>query len=111
MHTERSQIEQIIQRFGEVLKSKGIIPENIILFGSYAKGTASEYSDIDLVIVSQDFAGLSLIERCTIMGQAIAEIMEPIEPLAYTPEEFARLSPHSVIGSVMNDPMEHLKIH
>ena len=83
----------------------------MILFGSYAKGTASKYSDIDLVIVSQDFAGLSLIERCTIMSQAIAEIMEPIEPRAYTPEEFARLSPHSVIGSVMSDPLEHLEIY
>ena len=111
MHTERSQIEQIIQRFGEVLKSKGITPEKMILFGSYAKGTASKHNDIDVVIVSQDFAGLSLIERCTVMGQAINEIMEPIEPIAYTPEEFAKLSPQSIIGSVMNDPMEHLKIH
>lgn len=31
----------------------------IILFGSYAKGTESEYSDIDIAIVSEDFDEVS----------------------------------------------------
>jgi hypothetical protein len=36
--------------------------------------------------------------------------MEPIEPLAYTPEEFANLSPLSVIATVARDSAEHVDL-
>lgn len=110
MPLERSQVEQIVKKFGNSLKKHGIRPERIILFGSYAKNIASDYSDIDLIVVSNDFSGLSLVSRCTIMGKAIAEIMEPIEPHAYTPGELEELLPTSVIGSLVRDPQEYTEI-
>jgi len=36
-------------------RSKGLTFYKILLFGSYAKGDASEYSDIDLLLVSDQF--------------------------------------------------------
>ncbi len=36
-------------------RSKGLTFYRILLFGSYAKGNASEYSDIDLLLVSDQF--------------------------------------------------------
>ena len=48
MSAERSQVEQVVCRFGEVLKRFGINTDSMILFGSYAKGTESKYSDIDI---------------------------------------------------------------
>jgi predicted nucleotidyltransferase len=85
-----SQIAGIIQRFKESLEHQGITPQRIILFGSRARETAGEYSDIDLVVISGDFREMDFMQRCAVLGRAIAAIMEPIEPLAYTPEEFER---------------------
>ena len=110
MPLERSQVEQIIKRYGIALKKRGIKPERLILFGSYAKGKASEFSDIDLLVISSDFSGIPLIERCAILGRAAAEIMEPVEALAYTPEEIERLLPTSIIGATIQNIAEHVEI-
>lgn len=41
--------------------------------------------------ISDDFKGMNVLERLETIGLAMAEarIMEPIEPLAYTEEEFS----------------------
>jgi len=88
MYRPRPEIEKIISEFKKALAKQGIKIEKIILFGSRARGTAGEHSDIDLVIISSSFKDLNFMQRCELLGRAIAEIMEPIEPLAYTPEEF-----------------------
>lgn len=43
-----------INRFIEEIKKKYNVTA-IILFGSYAKGTANEDSDIDIAVISDDF--------------------------------------------------------
>lgn len=88
MYSPRPEIEKIIIAFKKALAKQGIKTEKIFLFGSQAKGTAGPYSDIDLVVISNSFKGLDFMRRCELLGRAIAEIMEPIEPLAYTSEEF-----------------------
>lgn len=88
MYSQRPEIKKIISEFKKALARQGIKTERIILFGSQAQGTAGEYSDIDLVVISSSFKDLNFMQRCELLGRAIAEIMEPIEPLAYTPEEF-----------------------
>ena len=47
------QLSNIINHYVSKLKQK-INIEQIILYGSYAKGNANEWSDIDLYIVSND---------------------------------------------------------
>jgi predicted nucleotidyltransferase len=42
-------IDILLSEITDVLKQYGI--EKIILFGSYAKGTPNEYSDIDLLVI------------------------------------------------------------
>lgn len=105
MHSARSQITGIVQRFKESLEHQGVTPTRIILFGSWAGDTAGEYSDIDLVVVSEDFRNLDFMQRCAVLGRAIASIMEPIEPLAYTPEEFeqARKRKAGFLNTVLTD--------
>lgn len=110
MLTQRSKTELIVQSFKQALKNRGINAERIILFGSHAKGIATQYSDIDLIIISSDFALLDFEQRCSILGKAIAEIMEPIEPIAYTPDEFEKLSPFSMIGSLVRDAGQTVEI-
>lgn len=43
-------IEQIIKRYAEQIRTKFEIDE-LILFGSYARGTATAESDVDLAVV------------------------------------------------------------
>jgi predicted nucleotidyltransferase len=55
MHTEQSAIEAVRQ-FARYASEHFRIRE-VYLFGSYAQGKPSEYSDIDVAIVSDDFLG------------------------------------------------------
>ena len=64
--------------------------DKLILFGSYATGANREGSDIDVVVVSTDFAGKDYWERTNILSQAICELFEPIEAVALTPDEWEK---------------------
>lgn len=63
----------------------------IILHGSYAKGTyIEEYSDVDLIVVSDDFNGINLFARLSILADLLAGLDKPVEALAYTRGEFLK---------------------
>lgn len=106
MDKERSELEKVISRFKNALENHGVKVDKIILFGSHAKGTANKFSDIDLVVISPDFAKMNFQRRCQVLGKAIAHVMEPIEPLAYTPEEFRDISVSGIAAMVMEDKGE-----
>ncbi|MCD5408530.1 nucleotidyltransferase domain-containing protein [Candidatus Bipolaricaulota bacterium] len=94
---DRGTIEAL-RRYREALKELGITPEKVIVYGSRAKDKAAEYSDIDVVVISRDFASMNLRERLEILGMAAARIMEPIQALGYTKEEFDALGEGSFVG-------------
>lgn len=48
-----SAVKGSITSYIKVLEAKGIHLEKAILFGSYARGTQREDSDVDLVIISE----------------------------------------------------------
>lgn len=89
------ELEMIVQRFRAEVEKMGIRCEKILLFGSQANGTAEEGSDIDLFVVSSDWARYNDRERFEILGIAAARILEPIQARGVTPDEIAahRLSP------------------
>lgn len=90
-----SELEMIIRRFRAEVEKMGIRCEKILLFGSQARGTAEEGSDIDLFVISPDWARYNERERLEILGIAAARILEPIQARGVTPDELAthRLSP------------------
>ncbi|MBI5325447.1 MAG: nucleotidyltransferase domain-containing protein [Ignavibacteriae bacterium] len=57
-----------------------ISPEEIILYGSYAKGTANENSDIDIAVILNDFSGDFLNESANLFG-IVTKIDYRIEPV------------------------------
>ncbi len=85
----------MICRYCEELARAGIRCERVLLFGSQAEGRAHEGSDIDLFVISADWAPYGLRERLEILGAAAARILEPIQARGATPEEVAsgELSP------------------
>jgi predicted nucleotidyltransferase len=84
---KRAAIE-IVSRFQRSIEARGITLQKIILYGSFAAGTNTAASDIDLVVISKDFAGKSYWERIDILTDAIYEVFEPVEAIAMTPEEW-----------------------
>jgi predicted nucleotidyltransferase len=93
-------LHQIIKDVKLALESKGIRIDKIILFGSYAKGTANEYSDIDIAIISNDFKDMNVLRRLEFIGMALAKakIMDPVEIKAYTEDEFESKSEGTFVG-------------
>ncbi len=89
---------EIIKRYKEALRELGVTPERILLFGSWAHGNRKKFSDLDVVVISRDFARLNLRERLELLGIAAARILEPIHALGYTPEEFEEMGKGSFVG-------------
>ncbi len=85
-----ARVAEAIRRFCRELKQMGIEYERVLLFGSQAKGTVHEGSDIDLVIISSAWAPYGERERLELLGIAAARILEPIQARAATPDEVAR---------------------
>lgn len=71
------------EKFGKDLVS-------VVLFGSVAKGTAKEYSDIDLLIVAKELPPFE--ERIPLISDLCYEMLikykVSISPILMTPEEF-----------------------
>jgi uncharacterized protein len=84
-----SRLAAIIERYRNELGKMGIHCERVLVFGSQAAGTAHEGSDIDLFVVSSDWAPFTERERLEKLGIAAARILEPIQALGVTPEEIA----------------------
>ena len=74
------------------LKEKGLKVSKIIVFGSQAKGTATEESDIDIVIVSEDFKRKNIFRRADLTKDAeirtIRKFMVSLDIITMTPEEY-----------------------
>lgn len=70
-------VKRVVSRFS---------PEKIILFGSYAKGTAGPDSDLDLIIV-MPVSG-SKRQKAVEIGVALHDIAVAKDVIVVTPEEF-----------------------
>jgi len=77
----RRQIEEMVKRIVDQFS-----PEKVILFGSYARGTAGPDSDVDLLIV-MPVTG-SKREKAVEIGVALHDIRLPKDLIVVTPEEF-----------------------
>lgn len=85
---DKETVLRILADFRRVLESKGIKINKLVLFGSYAKNSYREGSDIDVVVISHGFVGKKYWERIEILSDAIYEVFEPIEAIAMTPQEW-----------------------
>lgn len=84
-------IKEVINFLAKCLRGKGLNISKIIVFGSYAYGKTTEESDIDIVIVSDDFEGKNIFERAKLTKEAeimtIKRYLVPLDILTMTPKE------------------------
>jgi len=89
----------IISEYRDKLESLGIKVKKIILYGSHAFENARKDSDLDLVVVSDNFRDMDLWERLWLLGQARAGMKKkPMEILGLTEEEFESEGKGTFIG-------------
>jgi predicted nucleotidyltransferase len=91
-------IHLIISEYRHKLEALGVKVQQIILYGSHTSGRAKEDSDIDLVVVSNDFKDMDLWERLCFLGRARIGIKKPMEILGLTEEEFTSENRGTFIG-------------
>ena len=84
------ELKQIIERFCKQLENMGIHPEKVMLYGSQAAGAAAEGSDIDLIVISNDWKAFNQRERLEILGIAAARILEPVQAQGFTSAEVSQ---------------------
>ena len=68
--------------------------EAVILYGSYAKGTADERSDIDVAVISPDFEGMSTWQRQDAIARATVGRGYRLAPVGFASSEY-----HAPAGS------------
>ena len=86
------QVINNVQSFLSKLRLAGIHISQAYLFGSYSKGLADRWSDIDVAVVSPQISGNRFEERVRLAGMAIG-IDDRIEPLPFNPETFVDEDP------------------
>jgi predicted nucleotidyltransferase len=84
-------IENTIRKYIAQIKQLKRI-SGAYIFGSYAKGRASMWSDIDVAIISPDFSHDLFDERVALMKLAL-RFDDRIEPRPFRPEDFTPDNP------------------
>jgi predicted nucleotidyltransferase len=90
----------LIRQAIDHLKEK-VRVDRVILFGSHAKGETDEWSDIDLAVVSPDFA---LMERRTLidlLAKVSLEVDPSIEIRPYAPHDLREARPSTFLGHIL----------
>lgn len=81
-----------VKQYVEELRKRNIKIDQAYLFGSYVKGTATQWSDIDVALLTNKFIGDSFDFKFLLMKIA-REIDLDIEPHPYLIAEFKKENP------------------
>jgi predicted nucleotidyltransferase len=89
--TAQAHIDRMVKRI-----VKKFHPEQVILFGSHARGEAGPDSDVDLLVV-MPVEG-STFDKCIEIRQALRFIPVPVDVIVTRPEDFAWR--RNVVGTI-----------
>jgi predicted nucleotidyltransferase len=84
------ELERVLAAIARAIVRR-LAPERILLFGSFARGDQNRTSDVDLVVIAA-----TALPFCDRIGEVLVACADaaspaPVEPLVYTPEEWARM--------------------
>ena len=91
-------IEKPLKLFISALP-KTVEPLQVIIFGSHSDGSARDDSDIDVIVVSEDFDRISEDNRLDILYKASRFISPEIHPWGVTPDELSSADSQSTLGA------------
>jgi len=99
----RKKINKEIKQYVIRLK-RALNPEKIVLFGSFARGDATKWSDIDLLVVA-DFPKINSNKRFDILYDLHEGLIKEHDIHAYgvTPQEFKSIKQWSILNDVKKE--------
>ncbi|MBI2434414.1 MAG: nucleotidyltransferase domain-containing protein [Candidatus Hydrogenedentes bacterium] len=74
-------IIETVKKYLAALPPRGIHSRRAVLYGSHAKGTANEWSDIDLIVLAPEFDGGRPQKKVRELWLARRDADAPIEPI------------------------------
>lgn len=86
-----SHIKKLIQDYINELEINNFPIVKAFLFGSFAKGTNDEWSDIDVALVSPAFEGSRFLDKQKIR-KIKAKVSFSISPYPFRPEDFDEIN-------------------
>jgi len=98
--------EEVIDRMARRIVRE-VDPQRILLFGSWARGEAREYSDVDLLVVERDPFGpyRSRRQEAARIWRCLSDFRIPTDILVYSDSEIAQWkdSSHHVIARALRE--------
>lgn len=100
MGEEKLDVEKFARDLAENLCIRNIRVTSIILFGSYARGEATEDSDLDLIVVSPDFGEKADYSK---LYRSLPVHMIDVDALPRTPADLAAVEPDSFLAYALEE--------
>ena len=108
--TSLVKIQKIVKEYIRLLQVDGFSIEKVLLYGSYAKGTAKRDSDIDICIISKKF-GKNPQEEGKYLFRKLWELKNAnLEPVGYSPKYFYNKNKQSPLVNEIHKNGIELKI-
>lgn len=95
----KKQIDKTLKIFVDRAK-KQFRAKQVILFGSYARGEANEYSDVDCIIVADSFRTMPETKRLDAIYPIIRDLDPDFHVFGYTPDELLKVDPLSTLAEI-----------
>ena len=92
MLTQHAVIETV-RNYANDIEAKGIHLRTVILYGSFAKGTQHEWSDIDVALVADEFSGFTFNDKKLFPYVGIKKPYIRIEAKTYPTDYFRKGDP------------------
>ena len=110
MAIHQDQVDRIIEGFIARLEQE-IPVQEVILFGSYARGKAQAHSDIDLAVISDWFEGKPAIENLKFLSRIAARYNTLIEALPFTEKEYRKIDQRSLLARIVQTGKKYKSVH
>ena len=92
MLTQQTAIDTV-RNYARDIEAKGVNLRTVILYGSFAKGTQHEWSDIDVALVADEFSGFYLDDKKLFPYGGIKKPYIRIEAKTYPTDYFRQGDP------------------
>jgi len=92
MLTRNAAIE-IVTNYAKEIEAHGIHLRTVVLYGSFAKGTQHQWSDIDVALVADEFTGFTFNDKKLFPYVGIKKPYIRIETKTYPTEYFQQGDP------------------
>ena len=88
MFTQRAAIDKL-RKIADEIRQSGINLKKVVLFGSYSTNTQNEWSDIDVVLVADEFKSVGPLD-VSLFARILTKYPElDIQPRTYNTKDFS----------------------